>query len=222
VKGKLAQDADIEDVIEMLDQLEDVAEEMEDAPLEVAAADPEEAEPVKDDGDLISQVKALCEGASPEEIEAVIAALKPTDSDVPPAVAGDDEPKVTKAAMDAALRAFADKAARDTAQARKDAETATIARLRDIAAAEKATRPFIGELSVAMDSAEDYYRMALDNAGVNVEGVPPAAFAAMVGMLSRPAPEVTPKQATARVAMDAAAVTARHERFPNANRLKIQ
>ena len=53
-----------------------------------------------------------------------------------------------------------------------------------LATAQREVEPFVGE--VAMDSAEDVYRFALEQSGVDISGVHPSAFRAMVGMLGKP------------------------------------
>jgi uncharacterized protein len=128
----------------------------------------------------------------------------------------DQQPMVTKTAMDAAIASAVSLAAKRAAQ---EAETSTIARLRAIAAAEKAVRPYIGEIAVAQDSAAAVYRLALDAAGVDLAGVPEAAFPAMVKLLPKPddQPKAAPKGT--RVALDSAGISRRNEMFPNANRL---
>lgn len=203
VKGKLAADADIEDVVEMLDQLEEVAEVMPDVD-PVAAVDPVAED---DDADVIMKLKgALKEkGLSDEDIEALIDGADPvaTAADVVP-VAG-----VTKAAMDAAIRSAAIKAA-------NDAETATIARLRSIQAAERDVRPFIGDIAVAQDSAASVYKLALDHLKVDLTGVPPEGYGALLRAMPNPSDA---KPVNRIIAADAAAVTAREKRFPNATRL---
>ena len=47
--------------------------------------------------------------------------------------------------------------------------------------------PFVGKISnpFAFDSAADIYKKALDAKGVEVEGVDPSAFGAMVSMLKK-------------------------------------
>lgn len=75
-----------------------------------------------------------------------------------------------KKAMDAAIAA-----------ARADAEKGAIAKMQAIQQAEKDVRPIIGEVS-AMDSAEAIYKLALDQLGVDVTGVHPSAYSAMVKM----------------------------------------
>lgn len=107
-------------------------------------------------------------------------------------------PGMDKAAMDAAIAT----AVRD---AEKRAEDRTIARLRGITEAERAVLPICGPVDVAaFDSAEDIYRFALDKAGVDLTGVPPAAFRTMVGMLPKPGTERTEQ----RFASDSASLSA--------------
>jgi hypothetical protein len=108
----------------------------------------------------------------------------------------------------------ADKAAMDSAirSAVSAAETATVKRMNAIRQAEREVQPLIGEV-VAQDSAEAVYKLALDHAGVDLAGVPAAAFGAMVRMLSKPA-EKSP-----RVAMDAASTTDFAAMFPTAGKV---
>lgn len=116
----------------------------------------------------------------------------------------DDEKdkKEAKAAMDAAIQS-----------AVTAAEQATIKRMNAIRQAEKEVQPIIGEV-VAQDSAEAIYKLALDHAKVDVAGVHPSAYGAMVRML--PKPGDTPKP---RIAMDAASNDDFAKRFPTAGKL---
>jgi hypothetical protein len=107
-----------------------------------------------------------------------------------------------KTAMDAAINA-----------ATKLAEKATIERMNAIRVAEKEVQPLIGEV-VAQDSAEAVYKLALDNAGVDVKGVHPSAYRAMVKLLSKPA-----DVKESRVAMDSAHKDDFAKRFPTAGKL---
>lgn len=104
-----------------------------------------------------------------------------------------------------------DKAAMDSAisAAVTVAKTETIQRMNAIRQAEREVAPHIGEVA-AQDSAEAVYKLALDAAGVDTNGVPPAAYRAMVGMLTKPS------NAKPHVAMDAAGVSDFQKRFPNA------
>lgn len=103
------------------------------------------------------------------------------------------------------------KAAMDTAIARAstNARAAAIADMQAIRRAEKEVQPHIGEVA-AMDSAAAVYRLALDNAKVDLTGVPEAAYGAMVRMLRKPGEvNVAP-----RIAQDAAAASKTAAQFP--------
>ena len=81
-----------------------------------------------------------------------------------------DKDKVSKTAMDSAIRLAADSATKKAVQ-----------NFRAVREAEQAVRPLIGDV-VAMDSAEDVYRTALEQSDVDIAGVHPSAYPAMVKM----------------------------------------
>jgi hypothetical protein len=114
----------------------------------------------------------------------------------------DDKKDKSKAAMDSAIKL-----------AVTNAESATIARMNAIRQAEKEVLPLIGEV-VAQDSAEAVYKLALDNASVDLTGVHASAYGAMVRMLPKPGDIKQP-----RVAMDAASTSDFAKRFPTAGKL---
>jgi uncharacterized protein len=97
------------------------------------------------------------------------------------------EPGVSKAAMDAAISTAVTKAARE-------AETATVARMLAIRETEKAVRPYVGQIEVAMDSAAAVYKLALDHLNVDVAGVPESAYGAVLKAI--PAPNAAPAPAS--------------------------
>lgn len=151
---------------------------------------------------------------SPEELGDIIEAATNGIDDVE--LAGDEDetdeekaererkepPKVvSRPAMDAAI-----------AQASAAGEARAIARFNDVRTAEKLVAPFVGEV-VAMDSAAAVYKLALDAAGVDLAGVPEAAYGAMVRMLPKPG---TVTQTTPRVAMDSSGLADFSKRFPTA------
>ena len=207
VAGKLAQDADIEDVVEMLDKLEDVTDELPGSAVVTAPTDTAD----DTDDEVVERLKAALKaaGKTDEEIAAIVAGSKPAEA-MPAAAADKERPDtVTQAAMDAAIAAASTKAARD-------AEQATVARLRAIQVAERDVRPFIGELAVAQDSAPAVYKLALDSIGVDLTTVPPEAYGAVLKALPKPNAQ---RQTATPVAMDAAALSERDKRFPHANRL---
>lgn len=142
---------------------------------------------------------------------AVANATKSSAGKVEPPATSNKEPEMgnealTKPAMDAAIEL-----------AVKKAEMKTIQRMRDIAEAEKIVRPFIGEITMAQDSAEAVYRLALEAHKIDVKDVHPSAFKVMVQML--------PKEGEARstphlIAQDGAAVESFATRFPDAVRVR--
>jgi hypothetical protein len=110
-----------------------------------------------------------------------------------------------------------DKPAMDAATVRKLISAAEARGAKRVAAIEVAKRdvaPFVGEV-VGLDSADAVYKLALDQAGVDLKGVPTAAYRAMVKML----PKANPTQ----IANDSASITTHHsdfaKRFPNAAKL---
>ncbi|MGH7058317.1 MAG: DUF2213 domain-containing protein, partial [Acetobacteraceae bacterium] len=81
----------------------------------------------------------------------------------------------------------------------------------DIREAERVVRPWIGELTMAQDSAEAVYRLALESLGVDVKGVHPSAYRAILQVQPKPGD----RPASARLAMDAAGESDFAKRFPN-------
>lgn len=114
----------------------------------------------------------------------------------------DEDKPMPKAAMDAAIKLETGKAV-----------AATVARMNAIRDAERIVRPIIGEITVAMDSAEDIYKLALDHLKVDVTGLAPEAY----GALLKAIPTVAPAP---RVAMDSAPAAGYSERFAAAARVK--
>lgn len=83
------------------------------------------------------------------------------------------------------------------------------AEMRDLSVAQKEVAPLVGE--VALDSANDVYKFALEQSGVSVTGVHPSAYRSMVTMLKD-----KPKN---KPAMDGAAVSSLHEKFKGLSRI---
>jgi hypothetical protein len=110
--------------------------------------------------------------------------------------------KDDKAAMDAAIKS-----------AVSSTEKATIQRMNAIRQAEKEVQPLIGDV-VAQDSAEAVYKLALDHAKVDLTGVHPSAYGAMVRMLPKPG-----ELKQTRVAMDAEIENTFGKLFPAAGKL---
>lgn len=95
------------------------------------------------------------------------------------------------------------------------AERRGAARVAAIDVAKRDVAPFVGEV-VGLDSAESIYKLALDQAEVDLTGVPASAYKAMVAMLAKPSKTPT-------VALDAAAINTHRtdfsKRFPGAAQL---
>lgn len=197
-KSRLAADMEIEpeELVEIIEASEQTVE-------------PEEEVKVTGDSDEEAIISLLREAGISEEVIAKIAAS------LAPAAAMDEDKdddkddkkekdKVDKPAMDAAIRLAADAATKKAAE-----------NFRAVREAEQAVRPLIGDV-VAMDSAEDVYRTALEQSGVDINGVHPSAFPSLVKMAisqkenSRPAP----------LAQDSASISDFEKAFPTAGKLK--
>ncbi|HDT5074124.1 TPA: DUF2213 domain-containing protein [Enterobacter asburiae] len=117
----------------------------------------------------------------------------------------DDEDKEDKAAMDAALI--------------RKAEENVMGRIRQANEARECVRALVGDVSlVAMDSAEDIYRFALDSVGANHKGVHPSALKSMVEFTISQKSEARKPSAT--FGMDSAATTSFAKAFPGATKMK--
>jgi hypothetical protein len=210
-KGKLAADASLDDLVELLDSLDD--EEVEEA-VDAATVDPDAVPAASDDDALSTFLKGL--GLSDEDVAKACEMAKPApaadefppkddkskdDKDDKKGTAMDAKP-VTKAAMDAAVAAA-------KAEARREA----VAHMNAVHAAHEAVRPYVGEV-MGMDSADDIYAYALTQMGVDFEGVPAAAYPKMLKMAPKPG-EQKPT-----VAMDAAGLKSFADKFPGAARIK--
>lgn len=189
LKGKLAKDADVRDLAQMLDQLEEGVNAEDDLPDEMMTGDDDpDAETEEERKERLAKRakdKAARDKAAKD-------ADKPDDKK--------DDDKVEKKAMDAAIAA---------------AEKRTVERLNAIREAERAVRPYIGELAMAQDSADAVYKLAFDSLGVDVAGVDPSAFPAMLRLIPKPGDAPRPKLAT-----DAAGAADFTKRFPDAARIK--
>jgi uncharacterized protein len=187
-------------VAQVLDAVADVVPAMDDDEGEEKGEGAEKDKPAQDE-EAKDKPGDKPEGAKDEETEEVDKAAM--DAAIKAATKG----MVTRVAMDAAIAEAARKATADalsTANAIRDAE--------------RAVRPYVGDLAMAHDSAEAVYRTALTTLGVNVEGVHASAFPTILGMqrkASDPAPKAKPT-----LAQDAKADAAYAERFPHATRLK--
>ena len=253
LRPKLAADADIANLVSLLDSLDDEGNDDDVAQDEPPRGEPVEgvttASSVMQDADPVGEILGSLRGKLSDEdlasIEQRLRALKiaadqdddegGAAADTPPATPGTPAAPTTSAAatagdaapvsrpvMDAAIaavrkdaRVAMDAAMRDAVrQAAKDAETAAIRRMRAVADAETFVQPWVGHLAIAQDSADEVYRAALATLGVDIGGIHPSAFRAIL--------EAQPKPGTqrARVALDSASVKSFAERYPHAAAIK--
>lgn len=191
----LAKDADIEDVVEMLDQLDEVVDEVGDDPAKVVPAPAVDADP-----------DAETEEEKKERLAKRAAAAA--------AAANKDGDAITKPAMDAAIATAVSKAA-------AAAEASTVARMRALADAERFVRPWLGELVIAQDSAAAVYKLALDTLEVDLTGVDPSAYKAILSAHPKPgAVNTTGGGGGRQMAHDAAGEEAKFRaKYPTAAKL---
>jgi hypothetical protein len=117
-----------------------------------------------------------------------------------------DRRPVTKVAMDAAIE-----------KAVTDAVNKTTLRLNKRDDAKQFVRPWIGDIAVAMDSAQEVYKFALEQMGEDVADIHPSAYKAILNKIPKPGEQQ--QRAPAAVAMDRDTNKQFLERFPHANRL---
>ena len=197
--SRLAKDADLDDILGLLDNLEDGEAEgpdIEDAkpPVPPAPKPTGDDDDMSEDGDEAGQaLLALLQAQNlPDEVMSQVAAL--LDKLSPAPAAGDGFPPkkegaevksaippqpIGKPAMDAAIKAASD---------------ATVARMQSVRQAEDEVEPIIGAVR-GQTSPEAVYKLALDHAKVSTEGVHPSAYRPLVQMLlqkldDEPAPGV--------------------------------
>lgn len=137
----------------------------------------------------------------------------PNDDALPPNLANAKETApVMKPAMDAAIKAA-------SAAAVAEAVKQTTVKMNQIREAERFVRPWIGDVVVAMDSADAVYALALEKNNVPTKDVHPSAFKAILSLVPKPGDSTN--GARPRVAMDAKTQKSLHERFPGLDRVRV-
>ena len=92
---------------------------------------------------------------------------------------------------------------------------------RDIREAERAIQPYVGNLAMTFDSAEDVYRKALKMIGVKgIDRVDASALRPILEMQPLPGSRKTASP-SAKVAADAASTSDFNSRFPDAGRIRL-
>jgi len=234
-KAKLAKDATLDDLNLLLDKIEPMEVEegadtdpnsglpMTEAEMDAKAKDKaKDAEPSK----LIAKIKEMlgdklsaeeqaeldemvgeetAEDETPEEKEV---REKKEREDKAAKDAEGEEPKVTKAAMDSAI-----------ASSRKQATADALKIANDIREAERAVRPYVGDLALTFDSAEGVYRKALVMLGQDekkVKGLPLDALQIVLSTVPNP----NARKLTV-VAQDSSKASDYAARFPAAGRIAL-
>lgn len=141
-----------------------------------------------DDDEGIEAKKKAKAKVAQDAAAAAALATNPPAVVVPPVAVVPAGTGITQDALDAAVKKAADDA---TKRAREEAQA--------LHAARAAVRPIVGDVSVALDSADAVYAFALTHAKVKIDGVPTAAYPAMVDMLN-----TTREKPAPRVALDSA------------------
>jgi hypothetical protein len=90
---------------------------------------------------------------------------------------------------------------------------AAVARMNGVREAERVVRPFVGEIVVAMDSADSVYKFALDQLGIDVTGVHPSAYRTILNLQPKPGAADISRP---RFAIDSSAA---NDLFPEARRI---
>ena len=233
VVGNLAADADIEDLGEVLDKIDELADEGREA-LGEARAD-EDNPMVDNDADLEPEDQGgpggegggegggdkdddneirsfLADKLSPEDLETVCGMMKARGAAV------DETPEEKmKRERDEGKEPVMDKKAMDAAiaSAISAAVSASDRRHAEVVEAGRAVRAYVGDLAMAFDSAEAVYRHALTALGVQVKGVHKDALPAILA--AQPKPGARPREE--RIAQDAAGATSFAIMFPGAARI---
>ncbi|HFC8548775.1 TPA: DUF2213 domain-containing protein [Neisseria lactamica] len=189
VQPLLAQDAELspDELLQVIGSLTDEVKTAQDDGKELP---PENVENVGTDGDGQDDGENNTAPAEDEEPE------KTAEDEAPEAPEGGapkpaQDAAISKMAMDAAIQ-------KAVAAERKRAQA--------LAAAQREVAHIVGD--VAMDNAADVYKFALEQSGIDVTGVHPSAYRAMVGMLGKP------KQP---MAQDAAKTA---QQFPSLSRIR--
>jgi hypothetical protein len=191
LKPFLAQDADLEEVEKAVKKN-----------LELEEEEKEERDDKKDKAMDEDKDESKKEDKKAEDEESDKKDKKAEDEDDDE---DDDEDKEDKAAMDAALI--------------RKAEENVMGRIRQANEARECVRALVGDVSlVAMDSAEDIYRFALDSVGANHKGVHPSALKSMVEFTISQKSEARKPAAT--IGMDSATTTSFAKAFPGATKMK--
>ena len=198
-RPKLAKDATLDDMHEFLDRLDGEEDGADDEDDDEEAMDEEETEAEAEREKLEREREAKDKKAKDKKAADKKAAdKKARDAFRDRKDEEDDKPEADDKAMDARFNDF---------------RKSLTAEFHAVAEAREVVRPYIGAVPIAMDSAADVYKLALDHAKVDLTGVHPSAYRAILTNMAKPGSK-------APLAMDAAgdSLTAM---FPAAGRIRV-
>ncbi|WP_118811287.1 DUF2213 domain-containing protein [Neisseria lactamica] len=167
VQPLLAQDAELspDELLQVIGSLNNEVQTAQDDGKELPPENVENVGTDEDDSDDGENNTAPAEDEEPEKTAEDEAPEAPEGGAPKPA----QDAAISKMAMDAAIQ-------KAVAAERKRAQA--------LAAAQREVAHIVGD--VAMDNAADVYKFALEQSGIDVTGVHPSAYRAMVGMLGKP------------------------------------
>jgi len=199
-KTKMAKDADLEDIAEVIEAIAPVIEQVTEEEVPVVTSD----EPGEQYASLVAKLKAML---TPEQCAELCIDADPEAPNKPEAGA---EKPMDKQAMDAAISS-ASKQAYDRAMADSAA----------IRLAEKEVAPLLGEIA-PQTSAADVYRLALDSAEVDHKGVSDVAALRAMARMAVASKTATPVVTPTSFATDSADVRSDlAKRIPNYKPAKV-
>lgn len=205
--GKLAQDASLDDVLPLLDKVEDLKD---GAPEEADVLGPDQPAVDAEEGeDPMAKVLAFCKGKMGEDdynelskLASVGASDDEIDGDPGAPAAPGNSGESAEQAMDA-----------------KTIEARVLKRVTEANEARAIVEPVVGKVSMALDSADPIYDLALDHLGIKVPGLNIAGKKALI--TQHLAGKAATKPATPALAQDAADAEAEFRKeFPNASRIR--
>jgi hypothetical protein len=160
------------------------------------------------DAEMAKACYDICMGGATDEVVDPARTEKPATE-----AAVDEEAPMMKPAMDAAIKGA-------VAQAKADMR----AEARAAAEARQVVRPWVGEVSIAFDTADSILEHSLKSLGISVKGVHPSAFRTILENLPKPGSSVGGRKQR-ELAMDEAPGKDRGsdlaKRFPHAGRIQV-
>lgn len=206
LKSKLAQDANVDDIVKVIDALTGQSTQA-----DIVAGD--DTDPDKTAMDDEEEAKKTAE----EEAKAKLA--KDAEEAAAAAKKKEEEEAMNKPAMDsAAVTALVTKSVDAAVSANTTKLRAELkAEAQATRTAEAAVRPYVGEIALACDSADEVYRAAFEVLKVNVKDVHPSAFPAILAQCQKPGEQ---NRQAPRIAQDSKTGDDFSKLFPQSGRVK--